>query len=496
MSGVAPSVERQLRIRHAEVTKRAATPRVAGTDLGSEYGDLGRLLMAAEFDDAALAALSNAERLAPADARWPYYLGHLRRSAGDLEAAAAAFERTIRLQPSEWAALFWLADTYSDQGRSDLAQPLLEKARQLRPTHAAPLVGLGRLALSAGDFARAATTLEAAIAIDGRPSTAHYHLALAYRGLGQHAKAQSQLAMASKQEIGPDDPLMDELNGVLESAKAYQFRGLRAIDARQWTEAIALFRKGLALDPDSPWLMHGLGTALFQTGDARGALHQFDAAARRSPSFAKAHYSAGLVLAWSGRPADAIDHFFAAVKADRHYSEAFLALADTLRQTGRAADALKHYESVRTIDPRSAEATFGSAMALVQLGRDREARDRLREGMAAHPGRPEFAHALVRLLSASADDTVRDAPQAMSLMPALLQLPRRYEITETMAMVLAENGRPSEAVSWQREAIASAVRAGHHDLAARMQTALHSYESGRPSRTPWRSGELPFLGDP
>ena len=217
---------------------------------------------------------------------------------------------------------------------------------------------------------------------------------------------------------------------------------------------------------------------------------------RRSPAFARGHYSAGVVLAFGGRRPDAVKRFSAAIAANPQYVEAHLALADTLRETGQATDALRLYERTLAIDPRSAEGHFGAAMALVQLGRHRDARDRLSNGAAVFPNQPEFTHALARLLAASNDDTVRDGQRAMALMPRLLELPPRFEVTETMAMVLAENGKVREAVSWQREAMAAAAREGQAMLVDRMQGALRAYQTGRPSRTPWRDGEQPWLGQP
>jgi hypothetical protein len=53
--------------------------------------------------------------------------------------------------------------------------------------------------------------------------------------------------------------------------------------------------------------------------------------------------------------------------------------------------------------------------------------------------------------------------------------------------VSAELGRFDEAVRWQRDAIASAERAGDRDLAARLQPNLQRYLARRPCRTPWAS---------
>jgi tetratricopeptide (TPR) repeat protein len=489
LSDIAPSVHEQITAQHA----RALTPAAGSGSPGDEAGLLGKMLMAAEFNDAAAIAFEHARRASPQDPRWPYYLGHLSRNAGDLDAAARLFRAALALHPEDEPTLVWLGDTYFDSGRHAEAEPFFEKAVQARADCVAALVGLGRIALAREDFARAATNLESAIARDDRRSTAHYHLAMAYRGLGQTSKAESHLALASTTEIGPRDPLLDELNGILESGKAYQFRGLRSLDAGRFADAADYFRKGLALEPDSPWLHHGLGTALFQMQDPAGALKHFNASVRTSPSFARGHYSAGIVLAFTGRRAEAFERFTAATTADPQHVEAHIAAADVLRETGRSAQAHRLYEHTLTIDSRAAAAHFGMAMSLVQMGRHREARDRLSDGAARFPTQPEFTQALARLLAASSDDAVRDGARALSLMPKLLELGPRLDIAETMAMVLAENGKAFEATSYQREAIAAAAREGQTELANRMQSALRTYEAGRPSRTPWRDGEHPWL---
>src|SRR5687768_18038121 len=42
------------------------------------YGEVGRLLMAADYYEAAEPYLLHAQAQAPEDVRWPYYLGHVR----------------------------------------------------------------------------------------------------------------------------------------------------------------------------------------------------------------------------------------------------------------------------------------------------------------------------------------------------------------------------------------------------------------------------------
>src|SRR6185503_1608348 len=95
LSNASQPVQSQLRERYASMqaalAKRDATP----ADRASAYGDMGTLLMAAEYLDAAEPCFLNARALSPADMRWPYYLGHLDRFRNQPSLAAAQFEAAL-----------------------------------------------------------------------------------------------------------------------------------------------------------------------------------------------------------------------------------------------------------------------------------------------------------------------------------------------------------------------------------------------------------------
>jgi tetratricopeptide (TPR) repeat protein len=240
-----------------------------------------------------------------------------------------------------------------------------------------------------------------------------------------------------------------------------------------------------------PSLRHRLGTALYLSGDIHGARHEFERVVQAAPEFAGAHYSLGVMLASDGRYRDAIVRFSEALEQQPGYLEARVALAETLRDAGRAAEALGHYEDALRLNPRSATARLGRAMTLVSLSRYSEAHEALTEGMRLHPDHIEFPHALARLLAAAPDDDVRDAAQATVMMQKLRSEAPTFDLIETAAMTLAEQGRFGDAVDAQRAAMAAAAEAGHGDIARRMAANLTLYESKRPCRTPWRPGELP-----
>ena len=484
------SVRNQIQERHAALARAQAQPAITPLELAREFGNTGRLFLAAELPAAAEACFVNAETLAPGDMRWPYYLGHVYRTRGDLAKAASAFERVLRLQPSDLPSLIWTGRVHLDLGHAEAAEALFAKALALRPGTFAAQFGLGRVALERRSYAQAVRELEAALVIAPQASVAHYPLATAYRGLGDQARADAHMQQRGSLDVFPPDPLMEEIALLLEGPLAYQRRGLEALGRQAWGDAAAHFRKGLELQPTVPVLRESLrnklGAALFQKGDIQGARQQFEEGTRQSPWYAAHHVSLGILMVLDGRNREAIQSLRMAVRSDPAYLEAHLQLADALRRSGMWTESIQEYDEVLRLDPRVSDATFGSAMAKVRLGRYGDGVARLTDGARRHPGERRFLHAIARLLATAPDAVVRDGARALSMARELQASGVSIELAETMAMALAEVGHFADAVEWQRQVIAAARESG--DDARRGQAlvaTLAGYERGEPSRTPW-----------
>jgi tetratricopeptide (TPR) repeat protein len=497
------SVQMQAGELYAALTQKVENRATPAGELGTAYGRLGMLLFAAEYYDAAQPCFLNAQSLAPDAMRWPYYLAHLHKEKGDTRKAEESFTRALQLQPDDVPALTWLGRLYLDEGRLADAEPIFVKALALSPRSVAVLAGLGRVAVAKREYADAAKYLEEALAIDPTADSLHSPLAIAYRGLGELDKAEPHLRLWRNREVLVVDPLRRELDLLLQSGLSYELRGVRALEARQWTEAAAYFRQGLELTRENSMLrrslQHKLGTALFLSGDVPGAAAQFGEVVRLAPpdgideSVAKAHYSLAVLQGSRGNSQDAIEHLSAAVKYQPDYVEAQLALADTWRRRGRADLSLAPYLEALKINPRAAQARLGYAIALASLGRYREARDWLLDATALSPDHPELAHALARLLATAPDDRVRDGQRAKAIVEQLLTRQKTTDLGETMAMTLAELGEYAAAAAVQRDIIAAARKAGFHDAVQRMTENLQRYERRQPNRTPWRPDEVAII---
>ena len=487
LSRLDAAVQQQLREQHARLTTTLDAPHSTAAERAEASGSLGMLLLAAEYFPEAERAFLDAHALAPADMRWPYYLGHVYRARQEPARAIPMFERALALAPDDVPSLIWLGDALLASGNAEEAKAPLQRAFTRAPASAAAAARLGRAALERRDYAGAIDYLEKALELDPAAASVHYPLGMAYRGRGDRARAEAHLAQASDAgSVPPADPLMDAVASALRGAGAFEARGMEALEARDWNAAVDNLRQAVRLAPSNAVTHLNLGTALSLAGDDAGARRELLEAVRLEPRLAKAHFGLGVLAQDAGQWSDAIERFDAAIEHDGEFLDAHFALAEAMRRTGRAADARSHYEKVLALNPAASQARFGLAMAHVRLGRFVDARRVLEDATRLHPGQPGFPHALARILAAAPDAAARDGARALALMQPLAEEPSAA-VAETMAMVMAELGRYEAAVQWQERAIAAA--AGRSAVAAQMQDSLRLYQRHQPCRTPWRDDD-------
>ena len=491
LSDVERSTRERIETQHASLTSAVHAGRTAA-ELAGAFGNLGMVLMAAEFFEAAAPCFQNAASLAPRDARWTYYLAHAHRRQGDTAKAARLFEQVLVLSPGQAASSWWLGSMYLDLDRPADADVQFASIQAVGGFDVPMLYGRGRAALAQEQYAAAAAYFERLLALNTGADIVRYPLGLAYRGLGRTTEAEAQMRRRGGSEIRPPDPLLEALGQLVDSALSRHALGVDAALVGNWTAAVAHFRRVIALDPDHVSAHVNLAVALHRVGDFEGALAEATRALEISPTEARAQYVRGAILADRGRDAEAILVYKEAIRVNPDFVDAHLNLALLLQRNGRQQEALARYVAALALQPALAEAQFGSANALARLGRFREARDRFSEGMAAHPDDARFAHALARVLASAPDDAVRDGRRALALIEGLLAKSATVDRATTMALTLAELGRYDEAAGWQREALAGAARAGETGRAVLgMERNLLAFQQRRPVRQAWAEDEQP-----
>ena len=125
-------------------------------------------------------------------------------------------------------------------------------------------------------------------------------------------------------------------------------------------------------------------------GDVAGAETQFKDVIRRSPAFAKAHFSLGAIHEAAGRRPAAIEEYAIAVRSDPDLAEARVRLAGVLQASGQLHAAFAQYESAVKLDPGALDAWLGGARTLIGLHRNVDADEWLGRARRIYPDRPEL----------------------------------------------------------------------------------------------------------
>ncbi|HEX6540365.1 MAG TPA: protein kinase [Ktedonobacterales bacterium] len=200
-------------------------------------------------------------------------LGRARRALNRPLEAARAFEQATRLQPTA-EALALEGISWREAGDLTAAQIALTKARVLDPRDADIPCQLGLICLQQGMLSQAEGELSAAL--DIRPDWVP-----ALVGMGQMHEAR-----------------------------------------KQWTEAIACFRRAVATAPNDPAGHLELGRALLATNKPAEAARELEQATRLAPQSVEALTALGAALSATGKRRQARDALRKALVIDPASSEA------------------------------------------------------------------------------------------------------------------------------------------------------------------------------
>jgi tetratricopeptide (TPR) repeat protein len=215
-------------------------------------------------------------------------------------------------------------------------------------------------------------------------------------------------------------------------------------------EALAIFDRGLALEPDAADLLNDRALALGSLGQTADAIATYRRAAAADPANAEVRSNLGNLLASLGRWDEALDAYREAVRLRPSFAEAHNNLANVQAVRGETADALVHYERALALDPGYAEAERNMAEVLLAAGRATDACVHFERALALRPRMVEAAIGRVRCLTASGR-----APEAAAAgADAVHWATDSGALRWALARALAAAGRADEASAREREALA------------------------------------------
>ena len=256
-------VEEKLLLQAIETAQDAVR---SSPDAAGAWGQLGHVYLSHGWEVPAIACYRQANRLAPDEFRWLYFLGRLTKQHQP-EAAVKHLTRALTLDSAYVPAYLYLASALRILGRLDEAQQHLEHAKRLQPNNPFSELWLGEIALLRQQAQLARTHLERALRLNPRQSEAHALMVQVAIALGdkQTAKRHAQAARYPSQYGELSDPLWWDVLRAGVTAPLYLERGRRYMSAGDYASAVAEFEPLISQAQKDVEVRLDYGIALLRT---------------------------------------------------------------------------------------------------------------------------------------------------------------------------------------------------------------------------------------
>ncbi len=313
----------------------------------------------------------------------------------------------------------------------------LQMAVQVNPNYPAALLALGKAQYSQREYDQAAVTLARISPNDRRALEANFYIGLARFNTARYSEAESAFAFITNRL-----PLPEVVNNQAVAS------------SRQGHDAVPLFQRASAADPNDADYHYNLAVALFRRGDFPAAQHEVDRALKLHPADQEAaelndRLRAHATVASSHTPtpaAEAIPQFDPLERIRRTYSEAsfrqaafqldqmrairmaalpraeqaaqYTQLGQDFLAQGLAPEAEREFQAAISADPASSAAHAGLAQVRERTGNTAESRAEAQTSINLHPNAAAYiVLARLDLQSNQLDSAQSNVGKALQLEP-------------------------------------------------------------------------------
>lgn len=253
-------------------------------------------------------------------------------------------------------------------------------------------------------------------------------------------------------------------------------------------DAVASYRKALALSPDLAMVHNNLGATLKALGRLGEAIPCLLKAIELQPKLAEAHCNLGAVLQDQGKLTEAVHCYRTALASEPDLLPANNNLGTALLALGRPEEAVPHFRKTLQREPNLAETHSNLGFALKELGELEEAAACCRAAIAL---KPEMAEAhnnlgLILQVQGNLEDAIRCYLTAFRLQPHLA------EAHVNLGVVLQEQRFLDDAALCFRRAIALRPTScnAHFNLAMTLLAQGELAEGWKEYEWRWQTSQL------
>ena len=255
--------------------------------------------------------------------------------------------------------------------------------------------------------------------------------ALALEQQGRNAEAEAAWRVYLKAH--PADPEPYAQLGVLEARQEH------------YKEAVPLYRRALAINPNVPGLRLNLGLALFKSGDLKGALPEFTKILHTTPAASPEAQRVTILIGMChyglAQYADAVPYLKDAASKDAQNLPLRLALAHSCLWSKQYQCVMDVYHEILALNPESAEADMIAGEALDEMKDNAGSTNMFRAAVKANPKEPNAHFGLGYLLW-----TQKIYPEAASEFQAELgNDPNHVQAMEYLGDTLIQLNQPDQA---------------------------------------------------
>lgn len=469
LDSAVPALRTQLNEVHARVQRSG--------DI-SALADYGRLLQANGYAAEAIQTWRLLRRQDPDEGRWPYYLAHLYRDAGDMGETTALLRATTEVAPGYSPAWLQLGDVALKSGNFPVARSYYEARLDREPGDPYARLGLARINLQEDRPDEAMAALRALVADHPTFASAHNLLSRLYRERGDENQAEEHRWQGYKSGrfATAEDPWMRELHAWCFTPEKLFVIGMVDFQTNRGDRGRTEYEKAVELDPQDPGNHELLGDYYRKLNEPDLAV----ATLRQSLSLAEMQGSTPPLLSFINLTA--IEREQGNFPASRRLAEAGIAahprspelwveLGLTLQALNQTGEAIGAFQSALELSPHDTAAHF-------HLGELKLRDDRVEEAMVSFEAslvqQPTFAPSLRYLLqfALNANQLVAAGDYADTLLKAYWGDP---EVRQLVAIYHLRRGRAELAAGATQSAIAQfergfALHARDVDLAFELGT--------------------------
>lgn len=349
-------------------------------DSAEVWGTYGLVLLAHEFRREALVSFQEAERLAPEDYRWSYYVG-MTEGMFDAAKAAAAFERAVRKAPERNSVRLRLAEWYFDLRNLDGCEAQVRVALKQQPDSPRAQLIMARLYYERGQMEQSLQwALKATQSPRGNRRDVHELLARLYQRLGDPKAARKQVELAERLPYGVavwDDPEMGVGATYLQDASVLNALAAASRARGDIDQCLQLLYRVVKFDSRNVLWKEHLAQTLIDYGKYKEALRFLTQATQDHPDSAEMELLYGRALLAVGKPQDAVRALNGALKKKPDYGAAFDYLGRALLALGQREEALQAWQRALVLRADDGAIRVRLAKLLIEKGDSAAARDQL-----------------------------------------------------------------------------------------------------------------------